>query len=143
MDQTETLIAQSHQCIRESYLAIRHLCASVARANEAIAKSLKIFEQHRVSAPAMMDRAAQATPVPDHHQVSRKVAIGKMTIDSDSRQMAARIIQGLREAGFGCELLSQPRPLPPLPLMDSQRLSLLKPKMADQNKSLSQKSKLN
>jgi hypothetical protein len=123
MDQTETLIAQSHQCIRESYLAIRHLCASVARANEAIAKSLKIIEQHRVSAPAMMDRADEATPVRDHHQVSRKAAIGKMTIDSDSRQMAARIIQGLREAGFGCELLSQPRPLLPLPLMDSQRLS--------------------
>jgi len=122
MDQTETLIAQNHRCIRESYLAIRHLCASVARANEAIAKSLKIIEQHRVSAPAM-DRADQATPVRDHHQVSRKAAMGKMEIDSDSRQMAARIIQGLREAGFGCELLSQPRPLPPLPLMDSQRLS--------------------
>jgi hypothetical protein len=80
MDQTETLIAQSHQCIRESYLAIRYLCASVARANEAIAKSLKIIEQHRVSAPAMMDRADQATPVRDHHQVSRKAAIGTLLV---------------------------------------------------------------
>jgi hypothetical protein len=60
----------------------------------------------------MMDRADEATPartIIDHHQVSRKVAMGKMAIDSDARKMAARIVQGFREAGFGCELLSPPR----------------------------------
>jgi hypothetical protein len=87
-DQTETLIAENHQRIRESYLALRHLCASVARADEAIAKSVRIIEQCRVSVPAMMDRADEATPA--------------------RTKMAARIVQGLREAGFGCELLNPP-----------------------------------
>jgi carbon monoxide dehydrogenase subunit G len=72
-----------------------------------------MIEQHQASAPAMMDRADEATPlerIVDHHQASRKAVMGKMAIDRDVRKVAARIVQSFREAGFGCELLS------PLPL---------------------------
>jgi hypothetical protein len=53
--------------------------------DEAIAKSPRIIEQYQASTPAMMDRADEATPartIIDHHQVSRKAAMGKMAIDS-------------------------------------------------------------
>jgi hypothetical protein len=102
-------VVESRQRICESYLALRHLCASVARADEAIAKSRRMIEQHQASAPAMMDHADEATPLErlvDHHRASRKAVMGKMAIDSDARKMAARIVQSFREAGFGCELLN-------------------------------------
>ena len=62
MNRTGTAIAESRQVIRDSHAAFSRLCASVARADEAIAKSRRIIEQYQASAPAMMDRADEATP---------------------------------------------------------------------------------
>ena len=112
MDRTETSVAESRQRIRESYATVLRLRASIARADQAIAKSRRIIEQYQASAPTMMDRADEATPartIVDHHQASRKNAMGKMAIDKDARKMATWIVQSFREAGFGCELLGPPR----------------------------------
>jgi hypothetical protein len=111
MNRTGTAIAESRQVIRDFHAAFSRLCTSVARADAAIAEARRTIEKYQASAPAMMDRADEATParaIIDHPQVSRTTAMGKMAIDCDARKVAARIAQGLREAGFGCELLSPP-----------------------------------
>jgi hypothetical protein len=111
MDCAETSTAESRQYIRESYASVLRLRASVARAGRAIAKSQRIIEQHRASAPAMADRADETMPAwtfVDHHRASAKDPMGKMA--NQRSEIAARIVQVLRQAGFGCEFLS------PLPL---------------------------
>ena len=107
MSHTGTAIAESRQVIRDSRAAFSRLCASVARADEAIAKSQRIIEQYQASIPSA-DAATRAKTIVDHHQASRKAAMGKMAIDSDAQKIAAWIVQSFREAGFDCELLSAP-----------------------------------
>jgi hypothetical protein len=60
MNCTGTAVAESRQVIRDSYAAFSRLCASVARADEAIAKSRRIIEQYQASVPAIMGRADEA-----------------------------------------------------------------------------------
>src|SRR5262249_23593741 len=108
MNRTGTAIAESRQVIRDSYAAFSRLCASVARADEAIAKYRRIIEQYQASIPAIMDSADEATrarTIVDHHQAPRKVAMEKMAIDRDAQKIAARIVQSFRETGFDCYLL--------------------------------------
>jgi hypothetical protein len=110
LNRTEPSIANTRQRIHESYAAISRLCASVARADAAIAKSRRIIEQYQASVPAMTDCANEATLARtkvDHHQASRKAAMVKV-IDSDGRKIAASVVQSFREAGFDCKLLSPP-----------------------------------
>jgi hypothetical protein len=104
MNRTGTAIAESRQAIRDCYAAFSRLCASVARADEAIAKSRRIIEQYQASIPAIMDM--------------RQRALGRSSIIIKRRErpqrkkwqstatIAARIVQSFRETGFDCELLS-------------------------------------
>jgi hypothetical protein len=115
MNRTETSIAESRQRIRESYVALLRLCASVARADEAVAKSRRILEQYQGLLPAMMDRADAAiadsrTTIIEFHHASQLAMTDKKASHGNARQIAARIADGFREAGFDCELLD------PLPL---------------------------
>jgi len=108
MTLTERLIVESRRCIFKSYLAVGRLCASVARTDEAIAKSLTIIQQYKAAVQATADQADEPTGdlrmIIYHHPASLPAATFKKASDNRAQQIAAR----LREVGVSCEVLNPP-----------------------------------